>query len=103
MSARDEHWQKYIEGCVYQLREMMCWWPETSGITEAIAQYLMRTLPAELDAYAAEVRLATLREVRKAAMALDKDPSNDPYLWGYGGGEICKMIGAKVREARGEQ
>lgn len=55
-----------------------------------------------LDAYRDEIRLATLREVRKAAIALDRDPKNDDYLWGYGGGEICKMLGNKVREARGE-
>lgn len=55
------------------------------------------------DRIAAEVRLSTLREIRKEAMALDKDPANDPYYWGYGGNEICKMIGAKVREARDGQ
>ncbi|MDX3525115.1 hypothetical protein P1P75_01290 [Streptomyces sp. ID05-39B] len=48
----------------------------------------------------AEVRLATLREVRKAAIAMDRNPNNDPYLWGYGGSEICKMLSDKTREAR---
>ena len=53
---------------------------------------------ALVDAHAAEVRLATLREVRKDAYALNNAPGVDPYLWGYGGSEICRMISDKVRE-----
>lgn len=56
-----------------------------------------------LDAYRNEIRLATLREVRKAAISMDRAPDNDPYLWGYGANEICKMLSAKVREARGDK
>jgi hypothetical protein len=59
---------------------------------------------AKIDAFLAEhaheVRVATLREVRNLAIAMDRNPDNDPYLWGYGANEICKVINALFKEAR---
>lgn len=56
--------------------------------------------PDELARARAEGRLEALRAVRKAAIALDRDPENDPYLWGYGAGKICVMLTEAVRKAR---
>ena len=81
MSARDE------------LIEIVTRDPESSGGDEVWATDLV-------DAYAAEIRLATLREVRKAAYAMDNAPDIDPYYWGYGGSKICRMISDKVRSAQ---
>lgn len=54
----------------------------------------------EIERARAEGRLEALRAVRKAAIALDRNPDNDPYLWGYGGSKICAMLTEAVREAR---
>lgn len=48
----------------------------------------------------ADERLKVLNEVRKAAYAMDRNPANDLYLWGYGGREICHMLSGKYREQR---
>lgn len=45
-------------------------------------------------------RLRTIRQMRNAAARMDKDPKNDPYLWGYGAGRIVKLLNGKLREAR---
>lgn len=51
---------------------------------------------------AAEVRLAALLEARDAAVSLDQDPKNDPYLWGYGGSKIVEKLDDMVQAARNE-
>ncbi len=48
----------------------------------------------------AEGRLEALREVRKAAFDMSRNPDNDPYLWGYGASKICTMLTEAVRQAR---
>lgn len=45
-------------------------------------------------------RLRVLRQVRNVAANMDKDLNNDPYLWGYGAGQIVKHLNGKLREAR---
>ena len=92
MSARDEMIE-YVDQQAAMVRADYCMGCDCEAEDEAKVRAL-------LDAYAAEVRLATLREVRKDAYALNNAPGVDPYLWGYGGSEICRMISAKVRSAQ---
>lgn len=44
-------------------------------------------------------RLNALFEARQAAVELDDNPKNDPYLWGFGAGEIVKQLTAMVVKA----
>lgn len=48
----------------------------------------------------ADERLKVLRELRKAASDMDRNPANDPYLWGYGARNIVGMITKKLAEQR---
>ena len=91
MSARDE------------LIETLATYTKEYAATQDAYDNPEKYAAVEVDALVAEVRLATLREVRKAAIKIDRDPAQDPYYWGLSGREICKMLGAKVREARGEE
>lgn len=51
----------------------------------------------------ADERLRVLRKVRGIAIKMDRDPANDPYLWGYGGREIAHMLTREVQSAREAQ
>lgn len=48
----------------------------------------------------ADERLKVLREVRNAASDMDKNPANDPYLWGYGARNIVGMLTKRVAAQR---
>lgn len=54
--------------------------------------------PEEEAAIRADERLKVLRKVRKVAYEMDRNPANDPYLWGYGGREICRMLSGMYRQ-----
>ena len=49
-------------------------------------------------AYRANVRAQVLREAADVAHALDSDPSNDPYLWSYGGSKIVEKLRRMAEE-----
>lgn len=49
-----------------------------------------------------EAELKALRKVRNDAIAMDRNPENDPYLWGYGGYRICQMLTRAVQQVREE-
>lgn len=59
--------------------------------------------PEEEAAIRADERLKVLRKVRGIAIRMDRDPANDPYLWGYGGREIAHMLTREVQSAREAQ
>lgn len=96
MSARDE------------IREVLAEYPDpVLWMGGLVAPELLRRALAELDdaqktieRLVAETRLAALREVRNEAFAMNRNPENDPHFWGYGAGEITRMINAKFHEAR---
>lgn len=48
----------------------------------------------------ADERLKVLREIRNAASDMDRNPANDPYLWGYGARNIVSMITKRVAAQR---
>lgn len=48
----------------------------------------------------ADERLKVLREIRKLASDMDRNPSNDPYLWGYGAGKIVSAITQRLAAQR---
>lgn len=48
----------------------------------------------------ADERLRVLREIRKLASDMDRNPANDPYLWGYGGRKIVGAITKRLAEHR---
>lgn len=58
---------------------------------------------SEEAAVRAHERLKVLREVRKAASKMDRNPTNDPYLWGFGGSRIVAMMSKLVAEERDRQ
>lgn len=57
---------------------------------------------AQLDesAIRADERLKVLREIRNAASDMDRNPANDPYLWGYGARNIVSMITKRLAAQR---
>jgi hypothetical protein len=48
----------------------------------------------------ADERLKVLRQIRNAASDMDRNPANDPVLWGYGARQIVSMITKRVAEQR---
>jgi len=48
----------------------------------------------------ADERLRVLREIRGAASDMDRNPANDPHLWGYGARNIVGMITKRLAEQR---
>lgn len=48
----------------------------------------------------ADERLKTLREIRKLASDMDRNPANDPYLWGFGAGKIVSAITQRLAAQR---
>lgn len=52
------------------------------------------------DAIRADERLKVLREIRNAASDMDRNPANDPHLWGYGARNIVSMITKRVAAQR---
>lgn len=48
----------------------------------------------------ADERLKVLREVRKLASDMDRNPANDPYLWGFGAGKIVSAITQRLAAQR---
>ncbi len=58
---------------------------------------------AEEAAIRAHERLKVLRQVRKVASRMDRNPANDPHLWGFGGGRIVAMLSKLVADERDRQ
>lgn len=56
--------------------------------------------PLDEAAIRADERLKVLREIRNAASDMDRNPGNDPYLWGYGARNIVSMITKRVAAQR---
>lgn len=52
------------------------------------------------DQIRADERLKVLREVRKLASDMDRNPANDQYLWGYGARQIVAAITKRLAEQR---
>lgn len=48
----------------------------------------------------ADERLKVLREIRKLASDMDRNPANDPYLWGFGAGKIVSAITQRLAAQR---
>lgn len=62
--------------------------------------------PGEEARIRADERLRVLREARKLASDMDRNPANDPYLWGYGARLIVAALTKRLaahRDAMGAE
>lgn len=60
----------------------------------------VRSWAMDETAIRADERLKVLREIRNAASDMDRNPGNDPYLWGYGARNIVSMITKRLAAQR---